>query len=83
MIKSDTILSRRDITVESLRVERPRNHEGNTGGRLRFYDDSVLIFEEVVIQTDRRTKKPRYRYHYQRDDGTLIFRYDSSPHYPG
>ena len=24
----------------------------------------------------------RYNYHYQRADGTLVFRYDNAPHYP-
>ncbi|MBI4770864.1 MAG: hypothetical protein HY784_10765 [Chloroflexi bacterium] len=41
-----------------------------------------MIFAERIIRTDNRITKLEYRYHYQRDDGTLIFRYDSSPHYP-
>ena len=78
----DTLMGRRDIVIETLQVERPFDSQGEISGRLRFYDGSLLIFEELAVKTDHTIRKPRYRYHYQRADGALVFRYDASPHYP-
>ena len=48
---------------------------------LYFIDNSLLHFRELWIGQGRRQKKT-YTYHYQRADGTLVFRYDNAPHYP-
>ena len=79
---ADTILSRHDITVEQLEFERPSPHQGQIAGRLRFYDGSLLVFAELSIKIERAIQKLEYRYHYQRADGSLVFRYDNSGHYP-
>ena len=79
----DTIYSRREIEVEYLRVEEVLSDRlGAMGGRLRFYDGSLLAFDETVIEQGVVLVKTDYAYHYQRADGTLVFRYDNAPHHP-
>ena len=79
----DTICARREITVEYLRVEEILpDRLGAIGGRLRFYHDSLLVFDETVIERGIVLVKTDYAYHYQRADGTLVFRYDNAPHHP-
>ena len=79
----DTIYSRREIEVEYLRVvEVLADRLGAIEGRLRFHDDSLLEFAETVIERGIILVKTDYAYHYQRADGTLVFRYDNVPHHP-
>ncbi|MFQ6058405.1 MAG: DUF6516 family protein, partial [Anaerolineae bacterium] len=53
------------------------------GARLRYWDNSLLEFDEtVVVEYDIILNKISYRYHYQRGDGTMIVRYDNAPHHP-
>jgi len=79
----DTIYSRREIKVEYFRVEEVlADRLGAIEGRLRFYDDSLLEFTETVIERGIVLVKTDYAYHYQRADGTLVFRYDNAPHHP-
>jgi hypothetical protein len=79
----DTIYSRREIEVEHLRVEEILpDRLGAIGGRLRFYDGSLLAFDETVIERGVVLVKTDYAYHYQRADGTLVFRHDNAPHHP-
>jgi hypothetical protein len=79
----DTIYSRREIEVEYLRVvEVLADCLGAIEGRLRFHDHSLLKFTETVIERGIILVKTDYAYHYQRADGTLVFRYDNAPHHP-
>ena len=77
-----TLYSRGDVEIQSLYSEQPTRLDGRVRGRLRFYDGSTLTFEEKVIKRGRSIEKISYRYHYQRADGTLVFRYDNAPHHP-
>jgi len=36
----------------------------------------------ATIYSRHEIVKTRYNYHYQRADGTLVFRYDNATHYP-
>ena len=79
----DTIYSRREIRVEYLRVEEVLpGRLGAIEGRFRFYDGSLLAFDETVIERGVILIKTDYAYHCQRVDGTLIFRHDNAPHHP-
>ena len=40
----DTILSRGEIQVEAIRLERPAEDQGLIAADLRFYDGSILSF---------------------------------------
>ena len=77
-----TLYSRGDVEIQFLYSEQPTRLDGRVRGRLRFYDGSTLTFEEKVIKRGRSIEKISYRYHYQRPDGTLVFRYDNAPHHP-
>jgi len=46
-----------------------------------FIDNSLLHFRELFVEQENPFKKT-YTYHYQREDGTMIFRYDNAPHFP-
>ena len=46
-----------------------------------FIDNSLLHFRELFVGQERSIKKT-YSYHYQRADGTMVFRYDNAPHFP-
>jgi hypothetical protein len=78
----DTILSRSEIQIEAIHLERLAEDQGLIVADLRFFDGSMLSFDERVHVERGRVVKIKYRYHYQRADGTLIFRYDNAPHHP-
>ena len=79
---ADTLHSRHDITLEELRLML------TTVGAIfqakaRFYDGSrLLIVEKVERVSSRDVRRVAYKFHYQQTDGTLVFRYDDSPHHP-
>ena len=78
----DTIISRGNIELELLVFDDQSRQRGSIEGRLRFYDGSLLEFDEVVLLRDEHIAKLRYAYHYQNSSGELIFRYDNVPHHP-
>jgi hypothetical protein len=78
-----TIYSRREMKVERLVTHLTTALNGQIWGRLRFYDGSLLEFEEKLTLHDDDIEKIDYRYHYQCADGTLVVRYDNAPHHPG
>lgn len=55
---------------------------GNLRIRLRFFDNSLLEISEAIHIVEETLTWLSYRYHYQRSDGTIIFRYDNAPHHP-
>jgi hypothetical protein len=48
---------------------------------LTFADGSCLYFRELV-EIQARVIRIMYSYHYQHEGGSLIFRYDDTPHFP-
>jgi len=54
---------------------------GYLRGDVIFQDESLLHVREFV-SIGAETERMVYAYHYQRADGTLVFRYDNTPHYP-
>ncbi len=50
-------------------------------GSVTFSDNSKLIFKEY-LDLKYKLKKLNYSFHYQKDNGTLIFRYDNAKHKP-
>ncbi len=77
-----TLHSRGDVEIQALEFEQPTLLNGQVRGRVCFYDDSTLTFEEKAVKHRRNIEKVSYRYHYQCADGTLVFRYDNAPHHP-
>jgi hypothetical protein len=78
----NTLYSRQDITVEKLDID-VRAIRTSLHAVIVFHDNSHLtIFERLESTNQRDFKRVSYRFHYQHADGSLIFRYDNSPHYP-
>lgn len=50
-------------------------------GSITFSDNSKLVFTEY-LDLKYKPKKLNYSFHYQKQDGTLIFRYDNAKHKP-
>ncbi len=50
--------------------------------RLRFNQVYLLEINEAIIITDNQLEFLDYRYHFQDEKNYLIFRYDSTPHFP-
>ena len=55
---------------------------GNLRIRLRFFDNSLLEISEAIHIIGGTFTWLSYRYHYQRPDASIIFRYDNTPHHP-
>jgi len=51
--------------------------------RVRFKKGHMLELNEAVLGEGRRLRRLGYRYHFQDGQNNLIFRYDSTPHFPG
>ena len=49
---------------------------------IRFMDNSLLHFRELWVWQNDQPFKKAYTYHYQREDETIVFRYDNAPHFP-
>ncbi len=78
----DTLRSRQDITLKELRLTLT-TLGAILQASLHFYDDSRLSIVEEVERAGRwGTSRIAYKFHYQRADETLVFRYDNLPHYP-
>jgi hypothetical protein len=50
--------------------------------RIRFSDKYLLAISEALIIINKRISQIDYRYHFQDEENKLIFRYDSTPHFP-
>lgn len=77
------------LVARLLRVEIERYEErvlslerGNLRIRLRFSDNSLLEISEAIHVAGNAMVWLSYRYHYQKPDGSVIFRYDNTPHHP-
>ena len=78
----DTIYSRRGLTIERLEWN-IRPNSGFITARLRFWDNSLLEFDEtLMLELDMILKKISFAFHYQDANNRLILRYDNAPHHP-
>ena len=50
-------------------------------GSISFSDNSKLIFNEY-LDVRYKIEKLNYSFHYQKHDGSLVFRYDNAEHKP-
>lgn len=50
--------------------------------RLRFNPGHLLEVNEAIVVTDSQLNFLDYRYHFQDEENRLVFRYDSTPHFP-
>jgi len=78
-----TVHSRDEIEVEHFDATQRTLLRGRVAGHLRFHDGSLLAFEEILeVRGVRQIIRIYYKYHYQRADGTRVFRFDNAPHHP-
>jgi len=68
------------IVESSLLKDKRSLHIGIIEGELLFADESMLHFIEFV-NVKETTEVYKYSYHYQDQNGDLIFRYDMAPHH--
>lgn len=68
--------------VESYLEEIITPARANLRVRVRFDGGQLLEVNEAVVVADDRIASLDYRYHYQDEKNRLIFRYDSTPHFP-
>ena len=71
--------------VESSDVNLEKRGElvGFVRERVEFQDGSSLLFFRELLDMRLPLQKVMYAYHYQKADGTLIFRYDNTAHHKG
>lgn len=75
--------SRHEIEIEYLHIDETiPGREAIIEGRLRFWDQSLLEFAEVLVIRGLILVKTDYTYHYQDNRAHLVFRYDNAPHHP-
>jgi hypothetical protein len=68
------------IHSSSVLFDKRTQQSGFLRGDLYFSDNSRLHFREL-IEIQNSVVRLMYSYHYQKGDGTLIFRYDDTPHH--
>ena len=69
--------------VERYEEEILTSNRANLRIRLRFNQTHLLEINEAIVLTDSQLEFLDYRYHFQDEQNRLIFRYDSTPHFPG
>ena len=76
------IASLRNAYVEHYREELLTPVRANLHIRIRFSSGRLLEINEAVVFEGSDLKHLDYRYHCQDQQNRLIFRYDSTPHFP-
>jgi hypothetical protein len=71
----------RIIHSTSITYDKRSTSIGFLRGAVYFLDGSQLHLREFV-NVEHGVERYMYAYHYQRPDGTLVFRYDNTPHFP-
>jgi hypothetical protein len=80
-------IEQRLIDIPNLYVEQfdaviISSERANLKLRLRFELRYLLSVSEAIVIRDRQMTFLDYRYHFQDSQNNLIFRYDSTPHFP-
>jgi hypothetical protein len=77
----DTLNLSHMVEIQDVRSEKRTSTEGFVRGDVRFKDGSQLHFRELIT-TEPSVQRISYTYHYMRADGTMVFRYDDTDHFP-
>ncbi|MBC1197892.1 hypothetical protein H0901_22225 [Microcystis aeruginosa BLCCF158] len=76
------IVQHENAYVELYQEEILTSQRANLRIRLRFKQTHLLEINEAIIITDNYLEFLDYRYHFQDEKNNLVFRYDSTPHFP-
>jgi hypothetical protein len=68
--------------VEPYQEEILTSQRANLRIGLRFKHIHLLEINEAIVITDNYLEFLDYRYHFQDEKNNLVFRYDSTPHFP-
>ncbi len=71
-----------NVYVERYEEEILMPTRANLRIRLRFNQTHLLEINEAIVVIDNQLEFLDYRYHFQDEYNRLIFRYDSTPHFP-
>ncbi len=71
-----------NVYVERYQEEILTPQRVNLRIRLRFNQTHLLEINEAIIIKNNRLEFLDYRYHFQDEENNLVFRYDSTPHFP-
>jgi len=77
----DLLASLPFVNSSDVNLEKRGELVGFVRGRVEFQDGSSLLFFRELIDLSLPLQKIMYAYHYQKSDGTLIFRYDNTEHH--
>lgn len=77
----DVVAASPIVRSSSILFDKRTMDTGLIRGELTFADGSCLHFRELV-EIQARVMRIMYSFHYQRENGSLIFRYDDTPHFP-
>jgi hypothetical protein len=69
------------VNSSSITLDQRSANIGLVRGEVYFLDGSVLHVREFV-NTQSGVDRYMYVFHYRRADGTQVFRYDNTDHYP-
>jgi hypothetical protein len=72
----------REAYVEHYLEELLTEERANLRIRVRFDNGRLLEINEAIVVDGGHLKHLDYRYHCQDADNRLLFRYDSTPHFP-
>ena len=71
-----------NVYVERYEEEILTSQRANLRIRLRLNQTHLLEINEAIVITDDKLEFLDYRYHFQDERNCLVFRYDSTPHFP-
>ncbi|MBE9220803.1 toxin TumE [Dolichospermum flos-aquae] len=76
------VLMYSNVYVERYEEEILTPNRANIKIRLRFHQTHLLEINEAIVVANNQLQFLDYRYHFQNEHNYLIFRYDSTPHFP-
>ena len=76
------LISIPNLYVEQFNAVFISSDRANLKLRLRFELRYLLSVSEAIVICDQQITFLDYRYHFQDSQNNLIFRYDSTPHFP-
>lgn len=77
----DLLASLPFVSASDVNLEKRGELVGFVRGRVEFQDGSSLLFFRELLDMNPPVQKIMYAYHYQKEDGVLIFRYDNTEHH--
>jgi hypothetical protein len=76
------LLNSSNIYVEEFSAVILTEDRANIRVRIRFSLRYLLAISEILVVVNNQITYIDYRYHFQDGQNNLIFRYDSTPHFP-